>query len=98
MTHLTRTLALIAIVIAAVLGADGFVALAQSTQSTQRSAGGVRSPGAQTPPPLPFGDQSRGAQGARRSSDVGAGGDASRKLSRYAVQGAPSSPLMRYNG
>jgi hypothetical protein len=98
MSHLTRTLALIAIVIAAVLGADGFVALAQSTGSTQRSAGGVRAPGAPTPPPLPFGDQSRGAQGTRRSSDVTDGGDASRKLSRYAVQGAPTSPLMRYTG
>ena len=95
MPHLTRTLALIAIVVAAVLGADGFVALAQSTQ---RSAGGVRAPGAPTPPPLPFGDQSRGAQGARRSSDVGDPSDATRHLSRYAIPGGPDSPLVRYNG
>jgi hypothetical protein len=98
MPHLTRTLALIAIVVAAVLGADGFVALAQSTQSTQRSAGGVRAPNAPTPPPLPFGDQSRGSQGASRSTDSVNGGDASRQLSRYALPGAPNSPLMRYTG
>ena len=91
MPHLTRTLALIAIVVAAVLGADGFVALAQSTQSTQRSAGGVRAPGAPTPPPLPFGDQTRGSRAGNRSSDVGDGADASRKLSRYALSGAPDS-------
>jgi hypothetical protein len=71
MHHLTRTLACIAIVAAAVIGAGGPAAHAQSTtQSTQRGIGGPRAAAGVTPPPLPLGDQSRGAQGSRRSGDV----------------------------
>jgi hypothetical protein len=83
MPHLTRTLALVAFVVAAVLGAGGFVALAQSTQSTQRGIGGPRAAASAAPtaPPLPFGDQSRTAQGARRSAQTG-GTDELTALSR----------------
>ena len=66
MTALSRMLALIAI-IAAVLGVGGIVAFAQSTQSTLRGGGEMRSlatpaPGAAaapTAPPLPLGDLRR---------------------------------------
>jgi hypothetical protein len=74
MPFLTRTLALVAIVVAALLGAGGYVALAQSAQSTQRAAGGTRATtSAPTPPPLPLGDASRSGQGTRRSSNVPGG-------------------------
>ena len=83
MPHLTRTLALVAIVVAAVIGAGGFVALAQSTQSTQRTIGGPRSTtSGPTPPPLPFGDQSQTAQGSRRSTNVNGSDDAAAALAR----------------
>ena len=86
MTHLTRTVALVAIVAAALFGADGFVALAQtSAQPAARSAGGVRAAApatasAPTPPPLPFGDQSV-PFGTRRAGDPRSGGD---ELSAFA--------------
>jgi hypothetical protein len=71
MYHLTRTLAFIALVVVGVLGAGAFVALAQSTPSSQRSAGGMRSTQivTPTPPPLPLGDQSR-SLGRMRSTNV----------------------------
>jgi hypothetical protein len=86
MTHLTRTVALVAIVAAALFGADGFVALAQtSAQPAARSAGVVRAAApatasAPTPPPLPFGDQSV-PFGTRRAGDPRSGGD---ELSAFA--------------
>ncbi|HTD32415.1 MAG TPA: hypothetical protein VK665_02045 [Candidatus Elarobacter sp.] len=68
MSLLKRTLAFVAIVAAAVLGDGGFAALAQSTQSAARTTGGPRTTTtAPTPPPLPYGDQSRTAQGEKRS-------------------------------
>jgi hypothetical protein len=85
MPHLTRTLALIAIVVAAVIGAGGFVALAQqATPSSQRGISGPRSNvPAPTPPPLPFGDQSRAGSGAMRSTNVdGRATDAATLLAR----------------
>ena len=100
MHHLTRTLAVIAIVAAAVLGAGGLVALAQSTQSTQRGISGPHSAaGGPTAPPLPFGDQSRASQGARRSSDLGAGGSELSALARMPLsRKLGSTRLVRYTG
>ena len=100
MHHLTRTLALIAIVAAAVLGAGGFAALAQQTaQSSQRTVGGARSStSAPTPPPLPFGDQSRPAQGAKRSSAVPGGSELSALARLPASMRMNSTRLVAYRG
>src|ERR1700716_3382146 len=100
MPHLTRTLALVAIVVAAVIGAGGFVALAQSTQSTQRTIGGPRpTTSGPTPPPLPFGDQSRTGQGTRRSTAVDGVTDALAALARMpASMRRGASPLTVYRG
>src|SRR5665213_1282387 len=101
MPHLTRTLALVAIVVAAVIGAGGFVALAQTTQSSQRTIGGPRSTtSAPTPPPLPLGDQSRPAQGAQRSTNVGGGLDVVTALARMplAKRMAGTSRFSVYTG
>ncbi|HWT04939.1 MAG TPA: hypothetical protein VN224_04210, partial [Xanthomonadales bacterium] len=99
MPFLTRTLALVAIVVAALLGAGGYVALAQSTQSTQRAAGGARATmAAPTPPPLPFGDASRGAQGSKRSTDTRGGDDGLRALAHLSAAQRGSSALVRYTG
>jgi hypothetical protein len=99
MLHLTRTLALVAIVVAALLGAGGLVAHAQSAQSTQRSAGGNRATtSAPTPPPLPFGDATRGVQGSRRSTDTTGSDNGLRALSRLSVGQRGSSRLERYTG
>ena len=91
MPLLTRTLALVAIVVAALLGAGGFAALAQSTQSTQRAAGGPRATlAAPTPPPLPLGDASRTGQSTRRSgNDVRRHGcgDRARASARFDAHG-----------
>lgn len=78
MSLLTRTLVLVAIVAGALMGAGGFVALAQqSQQSAQRGIAGPRTNvPATTPPPLPYGDQSRSGAGAMRSTNVdGTSGD-----------------------
>lgn len=99
MPLLTRTLALVAIVVAAVIGAGGIVALAQSAQSTQRAAGGTRiTVSAPTPPPLPFGDVTRGAQGSRRSSAVPGSDDGLRALSHLSLAQRGNSRLVRYAG
>ena len=101
MPYLTRTLALVAIVVAAVIGAGGFVALAQSTQSAPRTIGGPRSTtSAPTPPPLPFGDQSRPAQGMRRSTNVDGGMDVVTALARMPLSKriAGASRLSVYTG
>ena len=97
MHHLTRTLALVAIVVAAVLGAGGTVVLAQSAQ---RTIGGPRSTtvSAPTPPPLPFGDQSRPQQGAKRSMNA-AGTDALTAFARLPASARMGvSPLRAYTG
>ncbi|MDB5040087.1 MAG: hypothetical protein JWN27_813 [Candidatus Eremiobacteraeota bacterium] len=100
MHHLSRTLAIVAIVVAGVLGAGAFVAQAQSTQSTQRTVGGPRAaatPGV-TPPPLPLGDQSRLSRGEMRSTNVdGGGGDPFLALQRLTRTGG-TTRLVRYNG
>ncbi|MEA2787283.1 MAG: hypothetical protein QOF71_3387 [Candidatus Eremiobacteraeota bacterium] len=101
MPFLTRTLALVAIVVAALLGAGGFAALAQSTQSTQRAAGGPRATlGAPTPPPLPLGDSSRPGQSTRRSSNDAGGMDAATALARLpaSMRTAGQSRLSVYSG
>ena len=101
MPFLTRTLALAAIVVAALLGAGGFAALAQSTQSTQRAVGGPRATlGAPTPPPLPLGDTSRTSQGTRRSGNVGGGTDVVTALARLpaSMRTAETSRLSVYSG
>ncbi|MDQ6942760.1 MAG: hypothetical protein M3169_09650 [Candidatus Eremiobacteraeota bacterium] len=99
MPFLTRTLALVAIVAAALLGAGGFAALAQSTQSTQRAAGGARATmAAPTPPPLPFGDAARGAQGSKRSTEIRGSDDGLRALARLSLAQRGNSVLDRYNG
>ena len=101
MPFLTRTLALVAIVVAALLGAGGFAALAQSTQSTQRAAGGARATlGAPTPPPLPLGDSSRSGQSTRRSSNDAGGMDAATALARLpaSMRTAGQSRLSVYSG
>jgi hypothetical protein len=100
MPHLTRTLALVAIVVAAVIGAGGFVALAQSTQSAQRTIGGPRSTtSGPTPPPLPFGDQSHATQSTRRSTGTD-GSDVVTALARMPVSKriAGTSRLAVYSG
>jgi hypothetical protein len=101
MPHLTRTLALVAIVVAALMSAGGIVALAQSTQSTQRSAGGVRTTtSAATAPPLPFGDQSRTAHGSARSTNVDGRDDAASALARMpaSMRSGGLSRLTVYRG
>ena len=101
MPFLTRTLALVAIVVAALLGAGGFAALAQSTQSTQRAAGGPRATlGAPTPPPLPLGDSSRAGQSTRRSVNDPGGMDAATALARLpaSMRTAGQSRLSVYSG
>ncbi|HEY0380979.1 MAG TPA: hypothetical protein VGC72_02160, partial [Candidatus Elarobacter sp.] len=96
---MTRTLALVAIVVAALLGAGGLVALAQSAQSTQRAAGGNRaSASAPTPPPLPFGDTARGTQGSLRSTDTPGSENALRALSRLTPGQRGNSLLVPYTG
>ena len=100
MPFLTRTLALVAIVVAAVIGAGGFVALAQSTQSAQRTIGGPRSTtSGPTPPPLPFGDQSHATQSTRRSTGTD-GSDVVTALARMPVSKriAGTSRLAVYSG
>ncbi len=76
MHHLTRTLALGAIVTGTLLGTGGFVALAQSAPSAQRTIAAPRiaPSNAPTAPPLPFGDQSKAASGERRSVVGGGSG------------------------
>ncbi|MBV8299363.1 MAG: hypothetical protein JO083_07455 [Candidatus Eremiobacteraeota bacterium] len=95
-------MAVIAIVAASVLGIGVLVALAQSTQSAQRTVGGPRSTTttAVTPPPLPFGDQSRSAQGGRRSTLVPSGkSDLLSPLARLmAMSAGQQSPLRPYTG
>jgi len=99
MPFLTRTLALAAIVVGTLMGAGGNAALAQSTQSTQRAAGGARATQtAPTPPPLPFGDTSRGTQGSKRSTDTRGGDDGLRALAHLALAQRGSSALVRYTG
>ncbi|HEX3465269.1 MAG TPA: hypothetical protein VHS78_14570 [Candidatus Elarobacter sp.] len=101
MFSLSRTLAFLAIVVVAVLGAGGFAALAQSTsQSAGRTTGGPRTTTtAPTPPPLPYGDQSRTAQGAKRSLSTDAGnGDLLAALARLTAGTSSSSPMLRYLG
>lgn len=105
MTHLTRTVALVAMVAAALFGAGGFVALAQTTTapSTARSTGGVRGIGttaAPTPPPLPFGDQAHPA-GMRRNFDPsGNNSDELRAFARLpiAVRARNNTRLVAYHG
>ncbi len=101
MYHVSRALAVIAIVAASVLGIGVLVALAQSTQSAQRTVGGPRTTTttAVTPPPLPFGDQTR-AQGGRRSTIVPSGkSDLISPLARLmAMAHGQQSPLRPYNG
>jgi hypothetical protein len=102
MYHVSRTLAVIAIVIASVLGIGALVALAQSApQSTQRGTGGPRTTttAAVTPPPLPFGDQSRLSSSGRRSTNVpGASGDLIAPLARLMASGSGQSRLLPYTG
>ena len=100
MHHLTRTLAVIAIVAAAVIGAGGLAAHAQSTtQSTQRGIGGPRAATGVTPPPLPLGDQSRSSQGSRRSADTpGSSSELSALARMPASKKLGSTRLVPYNG
>jgi hypothetical protein len=100
MYHVTRTLAVIAIVAASVLGLGALVAFAQSTQSAQRTVGGPRSTTttAVTPPPLPFGDQTR-TQSGRRSTIVPAGrSDLISPLARLMASAHGQSQLRPYTG
>jgi hypothetical protein len=105
MTYLTRTVALVAMVAAAVFGADRFVALAQTTAtpSAARSAGGVRgtaTSSAPTPPPLPFGDQSH-PLGMRRNFDpAGNNSDELRAFARLPIsrRAANNTRLVAYHG
>ena len=79
MYHVSRTAAFFAFVVVSVLGIGVLVALAQSTQSAQRTVGGPRETPATTtssvtPPPLPFGDRS-GLSGEKRANGVLGSGD-----------------------
>jgi len=101
MTHLSRTLALAAIVVAAVLGVGGLAGLAQTvSQPAHRAGGGMRSsatpgPAAPTPPPLPFGDLSR-QQSMRRSGVVGT--DLNAALAALARHRVTNVRLLPYHG
>ncbi|HZO95052.1 MAG TPA: hypothetical protein VFB22_15005 [Candidatus Baltobacteraceae bacterium] len=100
---MSRTLALAALVVGAVLGVAGPIALAQTApQSVLRTGGGVR-PGATpaalsrpTPPPLPLGDLSR-PQGTRRS--IGGDTGLNAELAALAhMHHAGNSRLTPYHG
>jgi hypothetical protein len=103
MNHVSRTVAVIAFVVASVLGIGALVALAQSTQSTQRTVGGPRetttttAAGSVTPPPLPFGDQSR-PSGEKRASGVPGSGDLIGPLARLMAMSTGQSRVVPYTG
>jgi hypothetical protein len=100
MYHVSRTMAVIAFVIASVLGIGALVALAQTAQSTQRTTGGPRTSTttAVTPPPLPFGDQTR-PQSGKRSTDTGSGSrDLAGPLARLMASTRGQSRLVPYTG
>jgi hypothetical protein len=100
MYHVSRTLAVIAFVAVSVLGIGAVVAFAQSTQSAQRTVGGPRTTTttAVTPPPLPFGDQTR-TQSGRRSTLVPLGkSDFISPLARLMAMAHGQSELRPYTG
>jgi hypothetical protein len=102
MHHLSRTLAILAFVVAGVIGVGAFVALAQSTSPVQRTVGGPRSTAtvapAATAPPLPLGDQSL-VRGELRSTNTGGSGDDLKALARLIQGGKTSmSRLIPYRG
>ncbi|HEX3466749.1 MAG TPA: hypothetical protein VHT05_01460 [Candidatus Elarobacter sp.] len=104
MTHLTRTVALVAIVAAALIGAGTFAALAQTASSASRSAGGVRgtvpaTASAPTPPPLPLGDQSR-PLGMRANLNPGARTDELTAFARLpaGLRAAANTRFVPYRG
>ncbi|HEY6237267.1 MAG TPA: hypothetical protein VIW69_19345, partial [Candidatus Elarobacter sp.] len=97
---MSRTLAVIAFVVASVLGIGALVALAQSTQSAQRTTGGPRTTTTTTvtPPPLPFGDQSRTSSSGKRSTDTGGSRDLVGPLARLMASTRGQSRLIPYTG
>jgi hypothetical protein len=102
MHHLSRTLAIVAFVVAGVLSVGAFVALAQTTSSVQRTVGAPRSvettAPAATPPPLPFGDQVQ-VRGNMRSTATGPGADPLKVLARLIQTGkTTASRLIPYYG
>ncbi len=101
MYHVSRTAAVIAFVVASVLGIGALVALAQSTQSAQRTVGGPRAAttaaAGVTPPPLPFGDQSR-TSGEKRSNAVPGSGDLIGPLARLMATTRGQSRVVPYTG
>ena len=100
MHHLTRTLALVAIVAGTAIGTGGFVALAQTAPSAQRTIAAPRTlpTGGPTAPPLPFGDQSKAASGERRTT-VGGGTDILTAFARLPLEKKlATSRLVPYTG
>jgi hypothetical protein len=102
MYHVSRTAAFFAFVVVSVLGIGVLVALAQSTQSAQRTVGGPRETPATTtssvtPPPLPFGDRS-GLSGEKRANGVLGSGDLIGPLARLMSTTTGQSRVVPYNG
>ncbi len=101
MYHVSRTVAVIAFVIASVLGIGALVARAQSAQSVQRAIGGVRTTTtapAVTPPPLPFGDRSLLPSAKRSLNDPRGSANVLSTLARMVAGGHAQSPLQPYTG
>jgi len=100
MYHVSRTLAVIAIVVASVLGIGALVALAQSAPSAQRTIGGARTAttSAVTPPPLPLGDLTRTQSGKRSTDTTGGPHDLVGPLARLMSSTRGQSRLIPYTG
>ena len=105
MYHLTRTLAIVACVVAALLGVGTIVARAQTVPSSAgRGAGNPAARSATVPqatltaPPLPFGDLLHPASSARSAAPTRRVVDASAMLARLPASQRHASVFVPYSG
>jgi hypothetical protein len=102
MYHVSRTAAVVAFVVASVLGIGVLVALAQSVPPAQRTVGGPRestvpATASVTPPPLPFGNQLQ-PSGEKRSMAVPGSNDLIGPLARLIARSSGQSKVVPYSG